>query len=360
MQGTIETKRFSKRILIILAGLCGIIFALGSVGFWKGYQADKNAGMMRSHGWIHNERCLKKIANSPNPDVFKFAVFGDIQIGTAQLPRLIEVLKEKAPVAFVVQTGDAVSHADLGHYNLFLNGLARSGLSLPMFVVPGNHDVRNDPENLFEHYFGPKQLWFKYGKSLFILLDNALGVFEDVQYRWLEDVLEKHKVGTQHIFLFMHVPPINWKDSGDVPREHLYERFFELLKRYKVDYVFTGDWHGYHRQARDGTIFVVNGRGGDFDHDAKLVPCYTTVVEIQRDSVQDRCIELAPRVSIVLESLFQDWFTAHIGEFAMKNQWFYSGLLLLVGSGCVFFVIRSKSANMRGPLKLQKNRRGDF
>jgi hypothetical protein len=100
MQAMIETKPFSKRVLIILAGLCGIVFALGSVGFWKGYQAVKNAEMMRSYEWIHNERCLKKIANSPNPEVFKFAVFGDIQIGTAQLPRLIKVLKEKAPCCF--------------------------------------------------------------------------------------------------------------------------------------------------------------------------------------------------------------------------------------------------------------------
>lgn len=331
-------KFFKRGILVVLAGISGAVFALGSLGFWMGYQAQKNAEMMKSYKWIHNDRCRRKIVNLPDPGpVFKFAVLGDIQIGVAQLPRLMRVLEDETPVAFAVQTGDAIAHdGGPGHYKLFLNELAHSGLSLPMFVVPGNHDVSNDTEMLFEQYFGSKNLWFEYGKALFILVNNALGQLDYGQYRWMENVLKRYKVGGKHIFVFMHNPPINWKDDGVLPVEHLYEPLFELLERYNVDYVFTGDWHGYHREDRNGTVFLVNGRGGDFDADAEMVPSHCTIVEIKGDSIQDRTIELSPRRSIVLESRLKDLFIAHIGELAMENRGFTTFLLLLVGLSCVF------------------------
>jgi len=350
-----KVRRFYERILIALAGLCGILFALGALGFWMGYQAQETAETMKSYEWIHNGRCLERISNMPDPGTsFKFAVFGDIQIGTAQLPRLSRVLEEEAPVAFVVQTGDAVSHADSGHYNLFLNELALTRLSVPFFVVPGNHDVRNDSELLFEKYFGPRQLWFEYGKALFILADNALGPLDNKQYDWMEEVLKRRKTGIQHIFLFMHRQPINWTGDGVTPVEHFYQRLFELLKKYRVDYVFSGNWHGYRREKRNGTVFVVNGRGGDFDHDARLVPCYCVIVEVQRDAIQDRVIEFPPRLSIVLKSQFKDLFVAHIGEFVMRNQWFSGGLLLFFGSCCTFLIVWSRRVSVSARQKRDK------
>ncbi|NQU08026.1 MAG: metallophosphoesterase, partial [Candidatus Abyssubacteria bacterium] len=152
--------RFRKSILIVPAILCAITVLLGCAGLWIGSRAQDTAELMKSHEWINNDRCLARVAESSDqgPD-FKFAVFGDVQIGSAQLPRLIEALEKESQVAFVVQTGDAVAHADEGHYKVFLNALARSGLRLPMFVLPGNHDVDDGGGELFEEYFGPRQLW---------------------------------------------------------------------------------------------------------------------------------------------------------------------------------------------------------
>ncbi|UCF94277.1 MAG: metallophosphoesterase [Desulfobacterales bacterium] len=336
-----------RRSLIILAGLAGILWVSGALGFWMGYQAQKTAARMQSYEWIHNARGLKKISDSPDPGpLFKFAVFGDIQRGTAQLPRLRRVIEDEAPMAFVVQTGDAVSHPDAGHYRLFLDAFARAQFALPFLVVPGNHDVDHGSETLFEQYFGPRQVWFEYGRALFILADNALGPLDEAQYHWLAKVLADHRQATEHIFLFMHLPPINWEGDGGIPVEHLYARLFAILKSYRVDYVFCGNWHGYHREERDGTVFVVNGRGGDYDHDARLVPCYSIVVEVRRDAVLDRVIELAPRISIVLQSEFRDLFVAHIGARAMQNPGLTAALLLLLGASGVVLSMRVKK---RGP-----------
>jgi len=338
--------RFRRNIQIGVSALCAIILVLGLVGLWMGYQARRAEMMMRSYEWIHNERCLSKVGALPDSGgEFRFAVFGDIQIGTAQLPRLLNALKEESPASFIIQTGDAVSHADPAHYRLFLYELSHSGLWLPMFVVPGNHDVRNDDDNLFERYFGPRRLWFIYGGTLFVFLDNALEPLDDEQYDWLEGLLASSTDEVRHRLLFLHRQPIHWEGDGKKPVEQQYERLFEIAEDYNVDYVFAGNWHGYHREQRDDTIFVVNGRGGDFDHQERLTPCYFTLVEVRPDSIEDRRIMLPPRFHVALESLLKDWLISHVGEFAMANRFLTSCVLMVVGVGCISLIVRLTRTN---------------
>lgn len=337
--------RYRSSIAGALALLCGITAAAVLVGFWMGYRARKTADKMKALEWINNDRGLEKIRGLPNPrEGFSFAIFGDIQIGTAQLPRLVQVLEEEKPTAFIVQTGDAVSHAEPGHYNVFLSALARSGLRLPMFVMPGNHDVAGDDDDLFGQYFGPRRLWFEYGGALFILLDNSLAPFTDEQRDWLENVLEEQGAEDRLVFLFMHHQPIHWDGDGKRPVEHAYVRFFELLKDYKVDYVFSGNWHGYHREERGGTVFIVNGRGGS---GSRMVPCYFTIVDVYKGFARDRVVVLPPRAGILARSLLDDWLIAHIGEFAVTNRWLTFGVMFLAGTGCIYLLVRAIRGNRR-------------
>jgi len=174
---------------------------------------------------------------------------------------------------------------------------------------------------------------------LFVLFDSNVEPSDDAQYRWLENVLENCSTNVRHRFLFMHHQPIHWEGDGKSPIwEDRYTRLFELLAKYNVHYVFTGHWHGYHREERAGTVFVVNGRGGDFDHDQRLVPCYFTVVDVRGDSIEDKCIELPPRAWIVVQSKFKAWFIADMGVLVAKNYWISSGILLSLSLFCVFLI----------------------
>ena len=327
---------------LVLLGLL-LLFLVAGIGM--AYQAQRNARTMESCEWIHNDRCLAKVAELPEPDRgFKFAVFGDVQYGTAQLPHLMKALKAEGPVDFIIQTGDAVAHADAGHYILFLSELARSGLRLPMFVVPGNHDVGRTRERgpLFERYFGPRNFWFEYGGVLFVIIDNSLGPLDDAQYRRLENVLEKNKANTRRTFLFAHRQPINWEGDDERPFEQKYERLLGILDRHSVDYMFAGHWHGYHREERNATVFVVNGRGGDFDHDEPLAPCYFTVVDVQGDSVRDKRIDLPPHISYVVRGRLKKLFVVRIGWFMMENPFLSSCIVLPLGLLFVFLIVWRK------------------
>jgi len=324
----------------------GTILVLFIAGFWMGSKAEMNAKKMKSNEWIRNDRCLAKVGKMPDPgDGFRFAVFGDIQMGVLQFPRTLRALDEKGGASFIVQTGDASTLADPWHYNLLMNELATSGLKVPMFVIPGNHDVSGDDEGLFEQYFGPKRFWFRYGNALFVLLDNAMERLDEADYDWLENVLESRREENRHVFLFMHCEPIYCDGDKGRPLKNGYGRLSEIADRHEIDYIFTGNFHGYHREERNGTAFVVNGRGGDFDHNAMLVPCYFTIVDVNDASIHDTCVELPPRVGIVMGSLLKDWLIAHIYRFPTKSGWIF--LVVLIIPAAVYIVLIVLSIRMK-------------
>ena len=316
--------------IIILMILGGSLLAVLSAGIWIGYKAQKTAKMMESDGLINNDRCVAKISALAEPEgSFCFAVFGDIQQITEKIPQLISALKEESPVSFIIQTGDLVSHADSGHYNLLLNELAQSKLRLPLFVVPGNHDISHDQSNLFEHYFGSKQFWFQYGKALFIVLDNASDKLDHEQLDWLQNVLASHREVVQHIFLFMHKPPIYWKGVKLKFIADINIRLLRLIKDYGVNYVFSGHWHGYYRKEEGRTVFVVNGEDAVNHHgNGHSDPYYYTLVEVGDYNIRERRMKLTPTYGMFIRSKLKDWFVAHIG----CNIW----KLFLFGTLCIF------------------------
>ncbi len=338
-------KKEKDRLAFFIAFVSGIVTIIGVLTFAAGYGAQKTAEAMKSSEWINNDRCRQQIEALAPADNYRFSVLGDIQIGTGNIPRLMRVVENHHSL-FLVQTGDIAGHADPGHYRVLLNELGRAGLRMPLFVTPGNHDVRDDRENLFEQYFGPKQLVFKYQNDVFIILDNVEPNIES-QYAWLEHTLEQNQ-GHRYLFLFMHaepMAPIDQDSSAAVPG---FERLFELVEQYKVNYVFTGNWHGYHREVRNGTVFIINGRGGDFDHDARMVPCYITLVDVGPEGVRDKVVEMPPELSIVLNSLLSDWVIAHIGEAQVEHPapaLLFLILSMLVCVSCFGYALKRKHKN---------------
>jgi hypothetical protein len=327
-------------VLIIAALLFTTVFALGVAGIIFRHRAKATTAEMATSEWIGNARCLEKMDTMSVAEAgFKFAVLGDVQIGTAQLPRLMDALDQHGSIQFIIQTGDIVIDPDPGHYELLMVAIADSGLHMPMFVVPGNHDVAEGDDESFRRYFGLKQYWFKYGGALFIVLDNSVEPLTDEQYDWLEQVLEEQGEGSDKVFLFMHSQPIYWAGNDRGPVAHLYRGLEDIFSKYEIDYVFSGNWHGYHREEREGAVFVVNGRGGSGSH---LAPCFYTIVEVNEQGISDRCFVLPPRVGILVKSLVNDWLIAHVGRQAADNPLVASVLMLLTGFGAIYSIILSR------------------
>jgi 3',5'-cyclic AMP phosphodiesterase CpdA len=213
---------------------------------------------------------------------FNFLVVGDIQAGYRILSRKI-LPAAKHNCAFVVQTGDLASHADRGHYALILNEIKSSTMSVPLFVIPGNHDRKGNPD-LFEHYFKLKQFYFVWSNCLFIFFDNSLGASYEQQFQLLEQTLAENQGKARWTFIFMHRPPVDWDNGAPRPELKKHARFFALKKRFRIDYVISGHIHDYHMAELDGTTYISNGLESDQEGRASD-EIYLTKVQVTPEKV---------------------------------------------------------------------------
>ena len=210
---------------------------------------------------INNRENINRMQQQPALQSFSFLVAGDIQAGYRMLSRKI-LPAAKDDCAFVVQTGDLASHADPGHYALILHEIKSSNLGVPLFVIPGNHDRKGNPE-LFEHYFKLKQFYFVWSSCLFIFFDNSLGASYERQFQLLEKTLAENQGKARWTFIFMHRPPVDWDNGTPRPELKKHARFFALKKRFRIDYVISGHIHDYHMAELDGTTYISNGLESD-------------------------------------------------------------------------------------------------
>ncbi|MDQ6700035.1 MAG: metallophosphoesterase [Acidobacteriota bacterium] len=171
---------------------------------------------------------------------------------------------------FVVACGDLVNRAgdadQIAEYKRISRKLDRN---IPIYNVPGNHDVGNDPTPesvaLYRKNMGPDYYTFKAGDITGIVLDSSLikapGKAPDEarkQEEWLTDELRKAAAG--RVIVFQHHPYFLEKpDEPDqyfnIPAETR-ARYLELFHKFGVKYVFAGH---YHRNAfgRDGDLEMI-------------------------------------------------------------------------------------------------------
>jgi len=203
--------------------------------------------------------------STTDPNDFTFIVAGDIKGGTATFESLLWIIMQEKP-AFAVVLGDFVSGPEPSRHKIFACEMSKNNLPFPMLLVVGSHEVNPEgPFRLedFERTYGPSQFHFMIGKNLFIFLNNNSPFDKTEGYlNFLEQVLSERAKQSREIFVFMHVPPSGLNPSIICRKLHGGERFFRLVEKYHVQYVFTGDHHGYVKTIKDGTTYIVTGGGG--------------------------------------------------------------------------------------------------
>jgi 3',5'-cyclic AMP phosphodiesterase CpdA len=242
--------------------------------------------------FISNSDNIQWLQEQSSAEPFSFLVLGDIQAGYRNLSRLLKTTS--VPCAFAVQTGDLMSHAD----------------QMPLFVVPGNHDVKGNP-GLFDIYFKLKQFYFVWSGCLFIFLDNSLGAPYDILFQFLEETLKEHQEKVRWTFIFIHRPPIDWEHDEPRPELKNYSRFFEIQKTYKIDYVFSGHLHDYRVHELDGTRYISNGLESD-QKGRTGNETYYTVVKVSAENVLTDKISLHASSLEAVTGIALDCSVAHV------------------------------------------------
>jgi 3',5'-cyclic AMP phosphodiesterase CpdA len=173
--------------------------------------------------------------------------------------------------AFFVITGDLVNKVgDAQQIRVFKDALKSLDPAIPVYNVPGNHDVGNEPTPaqilLYQREFGKDYYAFDSHDIRGIVLDSSLigspaqavGLAA-AQDLWLEKELERAQADhVAHVIVFQHIP--YFLESASEPDQYFNiaraarRKHLELFHKYGVLQVFAGH---YHRNA--------HGKDGDLD-----------------------------------------------------------------------------------------------
>ncbi|HZT32884.1 MAG TPA: metallophosphoesterase [Bryobacteraceae bacterium] len=175
--------------------------------------------------------------------------------------------------AFVVVTGDLINQpGDAAEAAEYRRIAAKLDPGIPLYNVPGNHDVGNDPTPAtlaaYRQRFGPDYYTFRAADLMgFVLNSSLIGhpakAPEEAarQEAWLGAELEKaRRPGIGRPVVFQHHPwflkaPDEADEYSNIPKE-IRARYLALLHQYGVRWVFAGHCHR-NEQSSDGTLEIV-------------------------------------------------------------------------------------------------------
>jgi 3',5'-cyclic-AMP phosphodiesterase len=163
--------------------------------------------------------------NRARPGGLPFAQISDSHIGfdkpantdvTATLRDAVAKIKAASePPAFVLHTGDLTHLSKAAEFDTVQQIMAE--LALPIFYVPGEHDILEDDGRIFWQRFGAKTRsggWYSFDTNgaHFVGLVNVanlkaggLGTLGAEQLEWLEKDLKRLKSSTP-VVVFAHIP----------------------------------------------------------------------------------------------------------------------------------------------------------
>ncbi|MEI6148749.1 MAG: metallophosphoesterase [bacterium] len=159
------------------------------------------------------------------------------------------------PIEFVVHTGDVLADR-IGDAGIVAEGLeAMKAIKVPVYYIPGNHDIlADDGDNtarLFGQYFGAlkSRVEIKGVICLFVNtepLKGDTGSPGQVQRKWVESQLRE--AGGRPVLIFMHRPPVqDLLAEGDASawnRESYHPRWARLfIEQPEIKAVVAGHLH---------------------------------------------------------------------------------------------------------------------
>jgi len=235
----------------------GAVWSLSS-GILKGFPLGQLPGApMMSHG----DGALRFVQISDSHIGFDKPANTDV---TATLRAAIAKIKaEPEPPAFVLHTGDLTHLSKASEFDTLQQVL--SELSMPVFYVPGEHDVLEDDGKSYLQRFGRGTQgagWhsFDHGGAHFIGLVNVvdlkaggLGTLGAEQLEWLEQDVKRLTSSTP-IVVFAHIPLWSVYPEWGWGTEDS-ERALLYLKRFGSVSVLNGHIHQVMRKVEGHVTF---------------------------------------------------------------------------------------------------------
>jgi len=208
--------------------------------------------------------------NKNRENQFFFFLLSDTQLGmmsnnngfdkeVQNFEKVIAAANRLRP-AFLVVCGDLVNQAgNQRQISAYKHVAAKLDPSIPIYNLPGNHDVNNIPTAkalaTYRSNFGPDYYSFRHDNLYGIVLNSSIFFNPSkisnelaIQDEWLRTQLIKaNKSGYTHIVLFQHIAwfihKIDEKNQYfNIPTERR-KKYMKLFNQYEVSYIFAGHLH---------------------------------------------------------------------------------------------------------------------
>ncbi|MFC1474674.1 metallophosphoesterase family protein [bacterium] len=274
---------------------------------------------------------------------FTFGILADYHVGddrakktapkmdfTALRNKILKELNSMRP-DFVLVAGDIVYQPGMyaKEYEIFHNELS-TGLSMPVFVAPGNHDLmkievgnfwHTEGYDFWEKYIGPPHFAFTYGRHRFIgmntydradesrdvskmvtNLDNkkdlwemASGALRQEQFDWFREELKGAADSGKTTTVFGHHTPIDdMVEKDPLSDEPLIApgHFLKTMQDYGVRNYFYGHKHRNESDERDTlTLECTSTSGSDL---SRKDGWGFRIVEVKGDKFSHHFVEVEP------------------------------------------------------------------
>lgn len=234
-----------------------------------------------------------------DPQLGMFASNADVERETELFSAAIDCANRLRP-AFVVICGDLTNATgDQAQIAAFKRIAGKLDASIPLRLVPGNHDVGNDPtpESLraYRETFGQDWYAFSHGGCRFIVLNSTIihrpaRVADETrrQRTWLEAELRAaRRDRPAHIIVFQHHPwfdhdPSEEDSYHNLPRDGRLA-YLDMLADAGVTAVFAGHRHlNIEGRYRDMALIASGPVGKPLGRD----PSGLRVVNVHRDHIE--------------------------------------------------------------------------
>jgi predicted phosphodiesterase len=160
---------------------------------------------------------------------------------------------------YILACGDLTQQGELQYMQNYRDLM--SGLGIPFYSTPGNHDLYFGGWANYRDILGPSCFTLKAGNVRIISFDSASGTLGGEQRAWLENILRTYTEPLCVVFThFEFFSPSILETQQYTDIEEVYY-LMDLFSSYGVDYVFMGHSHAYDDRTVNGVRYVV---GEDF------------------------------------------------------------------------------------------------
>ena len=299
-------KRIKNKNIIILFLFCLTYLSSFQLSLRDSYINDFNSGKDFIYEFYPPVTSKNGFINSKGNKIFWFIQITDTQFiwsNQDKIDMFSKFLNETNRIIkplFIINTGDIVDadngrNQNIEEWQNYNKTLSENKINSSIYVdLVGNHDGSEDPHySYFINYsitgseYGATQISFNhsfpFGNYAFIgintakdsynnLFDFAFGGFLNTEeLDWYENELKKYK-DYDNIFVFGHHPPFfspyykiisNLSSTGN--------SFYDLNKKFQVNYYFCGHIHSNYIQKEDGLNTIITDNFDDNNGTYRIV-----------------------------------------------------------------------------------------